>query len=401
MIEKAKKIVSQLTVDGWLIYSSEHSDKYFSKLVSKNISIASVLYISSKEIALFVHTLDYENVDLSNFDQVIQYGNEVSLTKRIQDYFSDKKINEIALNFTTQNDVHVDTLGHGTFLYLQKIFSSLGTINLVSAENIIYEMFESKTKEELEKMSLAAERANEILKEAFDTIEIGMTEKEVVRLVHTIKGKKLPEKYIQKGVVKEEYSWNKDMCPIVLTGKSFTKGGHALSSDEVIKKGNTVYFDFGVKFTFQDGTSWSSDIQRTGYVLKDGENKAPEHIQKQFDDIITSISLAIREGKPEMYGYEIDNLVRSYLNDKGYVDYDHATGHAIGELAHNPGTIIANRKTGSSAMKIKENGTYTIEPRIPVENGVSVEEMVVYSSEKNYTLCERQTELILINGNKS
>lgn len=400
MIEKAKYIVSKSSIDGWLIYSSEHSDKYFSKLVSKNVSIASILYISSKEVVLFVHSLDFDNVEFNNYDHVIQYGNDVSLSNRVTDYFVDKDINKIALNFTTQNDANVDTLGHGSFLYLKSIFSSMGKVNLISSENIIYGMFESKTDDELQKMSLAAERANEILNEAFKEIEIGMTEKDVVKLVHRIKDKELPKKYIQKGVIKEEYSWNKDMCPIVLTGKSFIKGGHALSSDEVIKKGNTVYFDFGVKFTFEDGTSWSSDIQRTGYVLRDNEENAPKKIQKQFDDIITAISVGIENGKPGMYGYEIDTIVRGYLNDKGYPDYDHATGHAIGELAHNPGTIIANRKTGSSAMRIKENGTYTIEPRIPIENGVSVEEMVVFTAEKNYALCERQTKLILIDGDK-
>jgi Xaa-Pro aminopeptidase len=319
------------------------------------------------------------------------------------DYISSNKLKTIALNYTTMNDINTDIIGYGFYKYYTNLLSDsidfIQSSSFFSAENIIYALIDRKETDEIHKMRVAAVRAEEILMMVFTKIKCGISEIDLIELAHTIT-KETREDFLkgQNGfVVEETYSWEEEACPIVLAGKSFLKGGHALSSDNKIVKGNTVYFDFGVCLTFNDGSKWSSDIQRTGYYLKDDETEPPKYIQDRFRHIIESITLAINNIKIGMYGYEVDELVRNYLVSKDYPSYDHATGHAIGESAHNPGTNFTTTKSGTGLLKVQPNGTYTIEPRIPLENGVSIEEMILVSESGSVeTLCKRQDTIILI-----
>jgi len=304
------------------------------------------------------------------------------------------------------NDIHVDVLGHGMYKNftdrITKNVDHLSIDSFVSSEVVIYSLVDRKSQDDLMKMRTAANRAHQVITDAFKKIRPGMKENELVDLVHSTTSEKPSSYHPNDSVVDEEYAWEEALCPIALTGDSFTKGGHAVSGETEVKEGSTVYFDFGVQLTFDDGSSFSSDIQRTGYVLRSNEASIPPEINDRFDAVIGSITEGIENIKPGMSGFEADEVVRGYLQEKGFKNYDHATGHAIGGEAHNPGTVLANRKEGRSALKVQPNGVYTIEPRIPVPNGVSVEEMVVFFEDKPAeSLSPRQTEPILIDGHLS
>jgi len=399
MIKTVQNLLKINNIQSWLLITAENGDPFFNKIISPNTMGLSVALITANSVNVFVHSLDADNIVKTNYDRVHVYNSKVSIEELLGQMIQKLRIKEFALNYTTIGDANVDKLGHGTYLKFTKLIKKhISTATFISAEKLIYGIYDIKSEEELSKMSICARRANEILLTAFKKIKVGMSEKQVVEMTQELLDEK-PKYFKEAGVIKETFSWEKNFCPIVLTGRSFLKGGHAVSSDQLIEKGNTVYFDFGVKLTFIDGTSWSSDIQRTGYVLRDEESIAPDEIQERFDIIKNSITEGIEKATPNMKGFELDKIVRDYVKIHANVDYDHATGHAIGESAHNPGAVIANRATGLAAMNIQENGVYTIEPRIPVENGVSIEEMVVIKSGgKSYTLCTRQTELIYING---
>jgi Xaa-Pro aminopeptidase len=96
-------------------------------------------------------------------------------------------------------------------------------------------------------------------------------------------------------------------------------------------------------------------------------------------------------------GYQVDESVRNHLISREYPNYNHSTWHPIGEKAHNPGTAISPSTNPRSHLYVQNHGVYTIEPRVPLPNGISIEEMVVVDTKQwNYTLCPRQTKLILI-----
>lgn len=400
------EILKEEEIDAWLIITDGNKDPYYSKFIAPNTSVISIALFTQADVTVFTSGLEKELIQHYVKEAnilVFSHKKNNTLDDLLIDFFiKHPHLKKIALNYTTMNDVSIDTLGYGFYkYYTDLIINNIPYIthnSFVSAEAIIYALIDSKDDQDIDKMKIAAQRALDILNLAFKEIKPGMTEIDLVELTHRITEQTRAEFLSKfKDITEETYSWEEENCPIVLTGKSFEKGGHALSTNTQIQKGNTVYFDFGVTLTFSDGTSWSSDIQRTGYLLNDGEQDAPPEIKKRFEGIINSITLGLKNIRVGMRGYEVDKIVRTYLVEKGYPTYDHATGHAIGELAHNPGTNLTSLEKGTGGLKIQPNGVYTIEPRIALENGVSIEEMVVVK--KNgivETLCSRQDHIILL-----
>lgn len=402
MIKKIQTILKNHGVDVWLLVNAENKDPYYQKIISPNTVALSIALIEQNKTTVLVHTLDHDNlIALKSTMRIVKYSTQKSLNNLIIKILKEiDKLKIIALNYTTMNDIKVDVIGHGTYSYLTNIIQkglpqSKYKIQFISSEKIIYTLLDRKDETDLHKLRIAAKRANQIILDAFAKIKAGMTEHDLVEIVHKITELK-PSYFKKEGVIEETFAWDPG-CPIVLTGPSFEKGGHTNSSNTTIEKGFTVYFDFGVKLTFADGSQWSSDLQRTGYVLRDGEKDPPKEIIDKFNTIIGAISEGVNKIKPGMKGYEIDQIVRGYLLEKGYPNYDHGTGHSIGERAHNPGTALTVKKSKMSNLEIQPNGVYTIEPRIPTYNGVSIEEMVVvYEDKPAETLCKRQLKPILI-----
>lgn len=401
--KNVSKIEATMTFMGspcWIIYSDEHSDPYFAQFVTPKTIVPSIAVLSPKKSFLIVNALDADNVEEDKGLRVIRYKNESEMWEIMGSVIEQLNYPSIiSLNYSTMGDAQVDVLGYGMYRVLSKklkgIYPTGKKFQISSAEELIYALSDRKSDGDIAKMKVAARRALEILESTFSKLKPGMTEIDAVRLVHSIFQKK-PDYFGAMGVTSEDLAWEKDMCPIVLTGPSFTKGGHALPSTTVIKEGQTVYFDFGVQLTFKDGSKWSSDIQRMGYMLRRGEKQEPPEVTRMFITIVESIQKGMTAIKPGMRGYEVDKVVRDYVRKAGYPDYDHATGHAIGQLSHSPGALLGPRHRKLSKLKIQPNGVYSLEPRIPIVNGGSIEEMVVVTSEGGKPLCPAQESLYLV-----
>lgn len=385
----------------WILYSSENSDPYFGKFITDKTIVPSAAVLSKENKTLFVHELDKENVkDFSG--EIIVYDSKNTIMKNIKKAL--EKLNfpqKIYLNYSDRLDTQTDVLGHGTFRYLSdsisEFYKNSGNPKpeFNSADEIIYFLMDSKTDEDIKYLKIAANRALEILNTAFKKIRPGMSEKMIANLVHNIFRQK-PAYFKKFGIVYEDFSWEKETCPIVLVGENLQKGGHSAPSDKILKHGDTVYFDFGVKITLQNGKSYSSDLQRMGYVLMPHEKTPPQDVKNVFGTLIRAIEKGIENMRPDRKGFEIDEVVRNYITESGYPNYNHATGHPIGEKAHNPGTSISPKGYKRSEMALRENGVYTIEPRIQIPNGGSVEEIVMVTKNGGIPLCTPQKSLYLI-----
>lgn len=385
----------------WIMYSSENSDPYFTKFVTDKTIVPSLCILSNKEKFLISHSLEFEN--LSDFDgKVVMYEGENSLLENMRNILIKLGFPKVIyLNFSDKMDTQTDVLGYGTYRFLTDNISVLYSQNgktapkFVSSDVMIYTLLDKKSEEDIFYLKIAARRALEILNLAFRRIRIGMSEKGIVNLVHNISSFK-PQYFKKHGIIKEEFSWEKELCPIVLVGPNIKKGGHTRSSDEILRPGYTVYMDFGVKIHLKNGKKYSSDLQRMGYALKRGEKNPPKEVQDVFKCLLHAVDLGIKNAKPDIKGYEIDQIVRNEITKNGYPNYNHATGHPIGELAHNPGTSLSPKGHKRSGLNLQENGVYTIEPRIQIENGGSIEEMVLVTKNGGQTLCDRQEKIYLI-----
>ena len=154
--------------------------------------------------------------------------------------------------------------------------------------------------------------------------------------------------------------------------------------------------DFGIKFN-----GYCSDLQRTWYVLKNGEDKAPTEVQKGFDVIIKSIKMAADAIRPGKKGYEIDAIARNYITENGYDEYPHGLGHQLGRVAHDGGALLApewERYGNLPYLELEKDQVFTIEPRLTIDGyGIAtVEEEVIVTDNGCEFISIPQEEIYII-----
>ncbi len=387
----------------WLWYSTDGSDRLFDLHISDKYSSPTFAFLTEDDLFLLVSTLD---ADIDSGIPTRVYSGQSELTGLLQEAFQQENWpGKVFLNFSESGDHKVDSLGHGVFQSLTNRISKLYEKNkkaapqFLSAEELFYSLVERRSELQISRMQVAAERAVDIIRSGFSSISQGMSEHEIAAAIQNYMEATSEGFCKQNGITSETYSWNKDACPIVLVGPNLAKGGHADTSDYRIQPGETIYADFGVKLMFDDGGTVSSDLQRMAYLPHENEENPPSEVQKVFDTLVSSIDSGIKAAKANVFGYEVDEIVRSGIVDAGFPNYDHSTGHPIGEVAHNPGTLIGIADNPRAQRTLKNFGTYTIEPRCQVPNGGSIEEMILVTSNGGRTLCDPQTTLWIVGRN--
>jgi Xaa-Pro aminopeptidase len=164
----------------------------------------------------------------------------------------------------------------------------------------------------------------------------------------------------------------------------------------VIEPGHLLHFDFGVK---QDG--YCADIQRMVYFLKPGETEPPEPVMRGFRTVLKSIQAAFDALQPGLSGLEVDKIARSVVTKAGYPEYKYATGHQLGQLAHDGGGLLGPawaRYGKNPFMPIEAGQVYTIEPglMVPGFGYIGIEEDVLVTEDGGQYLSPPQTELITL-----
>jgi Xaa-Pro aminopeptidase len=192
-----------------------------------------------------------------------------------------------------------------------------------------------------------------------------------------------------------DLAWEAGTCPAVFTGPD-TAGAHYAPTGRTVERGHIVNMDFGIKH--QD---YCADIQRTFYVLREGETAAPPDVQRGFDTIVNAIEAARKAIRPGVTGQSVDAVARTLITDAGYAEFPHALGHQVGRYAHD-GTAMLGPAWEKYAQKpfapLEAGMVFTIEPRltVPGRGVATVEEMVVVTETGASFLSGPQTKLILV-----
>jgi Xaa-Pro aminopeptidase len=255
---------------------------------------------------------------------------------------------------------------------------------LISSEDIVAALRGRKSQTELEFLKESIKEALKIFDEVTKFIKPGLSEKEVADFVINLTR--------NKGL---ELSWDQDYCPSVFSGPD-TAGAHSGPTNRVIEAGHVINMDFGVKFK-----NYCSDLQRTWYVLRQHEDKAPAEVQKGFDVIYESITRSANELKPGKKGYEIDEIARNYIQIQGYEEFPHGLGHQVGRVCHDGGCLLGpkwERYGNLPYLEVEEGNVFTIEPRLTIPNyGIAtIEEEVVITKTGCEFLSQRQKEIYLV-----
>lgn len=386
-VEQAVDILSEYSVDCWVTFVRESGisrDPMLDYLITADVTWHSAFIVTRNgETYAIVGQMDRQTIDdLGVYKHVLGYveGIKAPLLEVL------KKINptQIAVNFSKGSEV-CDGLTHGMYLTLHDILAEIGwEKRMVSSEKVASSLKARKTSTEVKRMKKAIKHTLDIFDMVSGFIKPGRTEKEIAGfMIDEVERRNLA------------FAWERSHCPAVFTGPA-TAEAHYTPTDRKVRRGHILNMDFGVKY--QD---YVSDLQRTFYVLDEGEKKAPPGVQKGFETIVRAIELSAEALKPGVKGKDIDAVARKYIVSQGYDEFPHGLGHQVGRFAHD-GTALLGPAWEKYAQKpfepLEEGMVFTLEPRLKVpERGVAtIEEMVIITRDGAEFLSKPQKELILI-----
>ena len=241
-----------------------------------------------------------------------------------------------------------------------------------------------KTEAEIARIKKAISVTEELFDKLISELRPGLSEKQISEMMHT--------EMKMRGI---EPAWQFDGCPIVNAGPD-SPIGHSIPSDIKIERGQLLHLDFGVKV---DG--YCSDLQRMIYFLASGEKDPPAPVQKAFDTLRQATESVVNNIRPGAIAKELDKISRDTLIQAGYEEYKFATGHQVGRLAHDGGTIIGPEwpRYGDTILNPLEEGqVYTVEPNLTLLGFgiVGLEEDVLVTKDGATYLSNPQTALICL-----
>ena len=386
-IAQASSILRELDIPCWLTFVREtgmNGDPVMPFLAPGHITWQSAFIVTaSGEARAIVGQYDKKTVEETGAYKSVE-GYVESVKGPLLAALRELNPRAIAVNYSEDSEV-CDGLTHGMFLKLQKILAEAGMADrLVSAENLISSLRARKTATEVARIREAIRLTEEIFDKVGTFLAVGRTEHEVAEYVRSL---------LRAGDL--EIAWESVTCPAVFTGPAHA-GAHYAPTDRKVEPGHLVNMDFGVKVN-----DYCADLQRTWYVLREGETQAPAEVQKGFDTIVKAIEDSRKAIRPGVIGLDIDTLSRKVLADAGFPEFPHGLGHQVGRFAHD-GTAMLGPAWEKYARRpyvpIEEGMIFTIEPRLPVAGfGVAtVEEMVVVTKDGAEFLSGPQTTLRLI-----
>jgi len=386
-IAQAAGILRELEIPCWLTFVREtgmNGDPVMPFLAPGHITWQSAfLIMAGGEAHAIVGQYDQKTLEDTNAYRRVE-GYVQGIRPALLDFLKARNPASIAVNFSKDSEV-CDGLTHGMFLTLHAMLEEIGFQDrLVSAERVISALRARKTPTELERLKVAIRLTEEIFAKVGVFLQPGVTEREVADYVASL--------------VREdrlEVAWEASTCPAVFTGPD-TAGAHYAPTGRAVERGHIVNMDFGVKHL-----DYCADLQRTFFVLRDGESAAPAAVQRGFDTIVRAIEQSRRAIRPGALGKVVDEVARTIIAGAGYDEFPHALGHQVGRFAHDGTAMLGpawEKYAGRPFVPIEEGMVFTLEPRLTVPgHGVAtVEEMVVVTGRGAEFLSGPQTKLVLV-----
>jgi len=232
-------------------------------------------------------------------------------------------------------------------------------VELVSAQKLINDLREVKSRDDINKMIKAQRLAEKVFEEVIPLISTSVTEKEIAA--------ELIYRSLKNGAD------DKSFDPIVVSGPKSSRP-HGVPGDVKISNG-FLTIDFGVVL---DG--WCSDMTRTLCV-----GKPDDEMVNVYETVLKAQTAGIAAVSAGVNGVDVDAAARDIIKTAGYGDYfEHGFGHSIGLEVHE--TLKASPASKdilpAGAVISAEPGIY-----LPGRYGVRIED-ILYITE---TGCENIT----------
>lgn len=369
--DQAVQILQEKKIDLWLTFVRETSqvrDPVMSLILGFDLTWTSALMVhkSGKRIAI-VGRYDVPNVErLGAYGRVIGY--DESFQKPLFDEIDALKPQRIAINYS-ESDPAADGLTYGMFRLLSRSLAATPyAARMVSAESMIAALRGRKTASEISLIRAAVARTEEAIDLLKGLIRPGVADTDVADFLHN---------YLMENGYGSSWEW--EYCPVVTVGPE-SAFGHAMPAGLRASAGNLIHIDFGIS-----RYGFVSDLQRTWYLRKPGETRAPDDVQRAWDAVTEALEAGRAALKLGAQGWEVDRAARTALVDAGYPEFKHAFGHHIGRTAHDGATVLGPKweRYGKAIEGIVEEGNvFAIElgVEVPGRGYVSREENVVITA---------------------
>ena len=263
-------------------------------------------------------------------------------------------------------------------LGIDKFWQSQFTIRLMEARPDVRPVLGSgpvdkarmeKGQDEIDAMRAASRLNDQVLERVIPQLREGMTESEVGALYTSI--------------AKELGAQGCSFPPLICFGANCAEPHHG-TNDTVLKKGDAVILDVGVKLN-----DYCADMTRTVFF---GE---PTDEMRKVYEIVRAANeagrAAVRPGEPMK---NFDRAARKVIEDAGYGPYfTHRTGHGIGLEVHE-----YPDNSATSEIIAQPGMTFSVEPGVylPGKFGVRVEDLVAVTETGCETLNALGHELVVV-----
>jgi Xaa-Pro aminopeptidase len=262
----------------------------------------------------------------------------------------------IALNYA-RNIGAADGLSHTSYLKLSEELGADYAARFVSAEKLASDFRSRRVASEIAAFAWAGELSRNIAERAFSNEVITPGKTTLAEVAWWMR--------------EQQFANNLDtsfgMPSVYITGPD---GFVALSNDHVIQRGDFLAIDWGVGYM-----NFYTDMKRHAYVLREGETRLPESIQKAFDNgraVRDILKRNIKAGRTagETYDLLVDKINQAgftYMeafnqptDDPGLVDVIIGS-HSVGNLGHGIGPSIAWFNPERMTYMIRPTNLFSIE----------------------------------------
>lgn len=249
------------------------------------------------------------------------------------------------------------------------IYKEAANCEFVPINSILTEMRNVKTNEEIQLIKQANRIAEKSFTELLNYIEIGKTEKELASLFDYLMAKNGSD-----GI---------SFDTILLTG-SHTSLPHGVPSDNAIKEGDFILFDFGATCK-----GYHSDMTRTIAA-----GNATDEMKEMYNLVLNAQLAGISALKSGIKCADVYKAAYDILEEKKMGKYfRHSLGHGIGLDIHEG--YNASPKSNDT---FKTNNITSIEPGIyiPDKFGIRIEDMCIVKENGCENISSINKELLII-----
>ena len=310
---------------------------------------SSAFILATQKDAFFITDTRYDILaknEVQNYEIEI-YSKDVRYVDLINNHLNQNNISSVLFEPSIQ---------YQTFQQFSKTFEG---IQLKPDEQIMFDLRDIKTTDEINRIKDACKLADATMKHATKMLQPGITEYDIQLEI---------EFFIRRNKASVAFG------PHVVSGPNSALP-HGMATERKLQNGDFVMLDLGATLN-----GYNSDITRT-FILGD---PSEEQI-KMYNATLTAQQNAINQSKIGHTGKSIDKAARDHIDAQGYGElFTHSTGHGLGREVHDGKTILSR----FFDVELKENQVWTIEPGIYKENfgGIRIEDDILITKEGNELL---------------